>query len=56
MKLATRNVRSINKTDKQKNLKMFMKNNSIAMIEIIEHRVKESNAIIILRKIVKGWS
>ncbi|XP_070004802.1 uncharacterized protein [Nicotiana sylvestris] len=56
MKLATWNVSGLNKTYKQKEMKMFIKNNNILILAIIEHRVKESNAIAILKKIVTGWS
>lgn len=41
MNLVTWNVRGLNKPYKQKEFRLFMKNNNVVIIAVLEHRVKE---------------
>ncbi|XP_075079966.1 uncharacterized protein LOC142165276 [Nicotiana tabacum] len=55
MNLVAWNVRGFNKAYKQKEFKLFLKNNSICVIAVLEHRVKEHNATKIISKFGRGW-
>lgn len=55
MKLVTWNTRGLNKIHKQKELKLFMKENKVSIIAVIEHKVKENVASRIIQKIAPGW-
>lgn len=44
------NVKGLNKVYKQKELKKFCRTNKVVLIAIIEHRVKRSNVVSVLRK------
>lgn len=54
MKLITWNVRAMNKVYKQKELKLFIKENNVNIIVILENRVQEKNATGVIRKITWG--
>ncbi|XP_075077386.1 uncharacterized protein LOC142164109 [Nicotiana tabacum] len=56
MKLVTWNVRGLNKLYKQKEMKEFIKENNIAIIAIVEHRVTELVAKKIKNKIAPQWN
>lgn len=54
MKLVTWNTRGINELHKQKELKLFMKENNIGVIAVLEHKIKEHLASIVIQKIAQG--
>lgn len=53
--IVTWNVRGFNKMFKHKELKVFMRDNKVDMIAICEHRVKDTKAAKIIRKVLPGW-
>ncbi|XP_019267319.1 PREDICTED: uncharacterized protein LOC109244651 [Nicotiana attenuata] len=55
MSVVTWNVRGMNKTYKQKEVKEFVRINNKAVIAIVEHRVKDLKANEIIKKIAPGW-
>ncbi|KAH0761484.1 hypothetical protein KY290_017557 [Solanum tuberosum] len=55
MKLVTWNIRGLNKLHKQKELKLFVEENNVSIIEILEHKIKENTTHGIVKKIVPGW-
>ncbi|XP_060178324.1 uncharacterized protein LOC132608297 [Lycium barbarum] len=56
MKVITWNIRGINKLYKHRELKVFIKENKVGVIAIVEHRVKEIRADKLIKKLVPGWS
>ncbi|XP_019239440.1 PREDICTED: uncharacterized protein LOC109219434 [Nicotiana attenuata] len=55
MSVITWNIRGLNKTYKQKDVKEFIRSNNKAIIALVEHRVKEHRANDIIKKIAHGW-
>lgn len=55
MQLVTWNIRELNKLHKQKKLKLFMKENNVSSIAILEHKVKEGLANEMIQKVALGW-
>lgn len=55
MKLDTWNTREINKLHKQKEIKLFMKENKVDIIVLLEHKIKEQKPEKIIQKIAQGW-
>lgn len=54
--IVTWNVRGLNKTYKQNELKEFIKENKLGLIAILEHRMYDQKAEKIITKIIPGWS
>lgn len=44
MQLITWNIRGLNQPYKQKELKLFMRENNVSIIAILEHKIKEGLA------------
>lgn len=55
MKLVTWNITRLNKLHKQKELKLFMKENNVGIIEVLEHKVKEKLAEKAIQKMATWW-
>ncbi|KAK4732287.1 hypothetical protein R3W88_025275 [Solanum pinnatisectum] len=55
MQLVTWNIRGMNKLHKQKELKLFVKENKVSIIAVLEHKIKENMANKIVRKTLPGW-
>lgn len=55
MRFASWNVHGINKSPHQKELQHFISMNNIELIEVLETKVKVSNALEISKKINKNW-
>nr|XP_009590938.1 uncharacterized protein LOC104088038 [Nicotiana tomentosiformis] len=53
--IVTWNVRGLNKVYKQKELRLFIRENNIVLIAILEHRVKENKAGQVIKKVAVGW-
>ncbi|XP_060200122.1 uncharacterized protein LOC132628354 [Lycium barbarum] len=53
--LASRHIRGLNKAYKQNELKNFIRGNKVALIAVIEHRVKQHNAERTIREITQSW-
>lgn len=49
------NVRGINKRYKQKELKLYLRDNQIRLASLVETRVKENKAQSIARKVDPKW-
>lgn len=50
------NIRGINKRHKKKELKKYMNNNHVNLIDLVEIRVKENNAVNIVGVLAPGWT
>lgn len=44
IKLITWNIRGLNKTSRQKEIKKCIRSNKVSMIALLEHKVKEQKA------------
>lgn len=55
MKVLAWHVRSTNKVFKQKKVKNFIQN-EVGLIAILENKVKQQHAGIMINKIAPGWS
>lgn len=55
MKLASWNVRGINKAPHKKELQHFISSNNIDLMGFLETKVKAPNALVISKKINKKW-
>ncbi|XP_019236893.1 PREDICTED: uncharacterized protein LOC109217117 [Nicotiana attenuata] len=55
MRLIAWNVRGVNEVYKQKEVKKFIVNNEVALIAILENRVKEDNASRVTQKYATNW-
>ncbi|XP_016435958.1 uncharacterized protein LOC107762145 [Nicotiana tabacum] len=55
MSVITWNVRGLNKTYKQKEIKEFIRGNNKAIITLVEHRVKDQKENAVIKKIAPGW-
>ncbi|XP_075096310.1 uncharacterized protein LOC142174417 [Nicotiana tabacum] len=55
MSVITWNVRGLNKTYKQKEIKEFIKGNNKAIITLVEHRVKNQKENAVIKKLAPGW-
>ncbi|XP_070037184.1 uncharacterized protein [Nicotiana tomentosiformis] len=55
MKIVAWIIRGLNKLFKQKELCRFIRMNKIRLLAILEHRVTETNANQILKKVAAGW-
>lgn len=55
MSVITWNIRGLNKTYKQKEVREFIRSNNKALIALVEHRVKEHKTNDIIKKIAPGW-
>ncbi|KAH0664989.1 hypothetical protein KY285_026195 [Solanum tuberosum] len=49
------NIRGLNKPYKQEELKLFMRENNVSIIAILEHKIKEGLANKIFQKVAPGW-
>lgn len=49
------NVKGFNRVVKQKELKLFLRNNDVSIIALYEYRVKEEKSRNIMNKVMPGW-
>lgn len=55
MQLVTWNIRGLNKPHKQRELKLFMKENNIRILALLKHKIKKDLAGKVIQKVAPRW-